>query len=348
VSSLPRVAVLGAGRIARMFHLRVLARLGAEVVAVADPDPEARRLAATDAPMAQLHTSWEDAIAQPDVEAVVVCLPTHLHVLAACAAFAAGKHVYVEKPLAPELDGAEEVATAWRAAGTVGMVGLNFRFQPLVVDARRRVAAGQLGHVVAVRSLVASAPRDLPDWKQDRATGGGALLDLAVHHLDVVPFLLDDPITTVAATLRTVRTVDDTATLTLGMRSGLTTQVLASATTRQADRIELLGDEQTLTVDRYASDRVELAAVQQASDRAGRARATRSELAGATRRARSTLAPRDEPSFPASIGAFLRAASSGVQVAPSIADGVRVAAVVDAAERSAADAGAPVTVTTDR
>jgi predicted dehydrogenase len=341
VTHLPRVAVLGAGRIARMFHLRVLADLGADVVAVADPDPEATAAATDRFPGVATHRDWREAVDRDDVDAVVVCLPSGLHGDAARAALAAGRHVYVEKPLGLDLADADRTLAAWRATDRVGMVGLNFRFQPLVRDARRRVAAGQLGALVAVRTTVSSAPRELPAWKLDRATGGGALLDLAVHHLDLVPFVLDDPVASVAATCRSVRSVDDTVTLSLTTRGGVPVQVLASASTRQNDRLELFGDHQVLTVDRYGSDRVEVLPVQQGGDRRARAEAAREELARSVRRTTSTLAPSDERSFRAALGAFLRGCATGVAPAPSIADGRTVAAVTDAARRSIEAGGSP-------
>jgi myo-inositol 2-dehydrogenase / D-chiro-inositol 1-dehydrogenase len=344
MSCRPRVAVLGNGRIARMFHLRVLAGLGAEVTAVADPDPDATAAARDRFPGATVHADWRDAVVQPDVEAVVVCLPSHLHAEAAEVAFRAGRHVYVEKPLALDPDEAAHLVDVWDAAGTIGMVGLNFRFQPLVREARRRLAAGELGRLVAVRGTVASPPRDLPAWKRDRATGGGALLDLAVHHLDIVPFVLDDPVVEVAARQRSVRDPDDTTVLTLTTRSGVPVQLLASASTRQTDRIELLGDTSVLTLDRFASGAVELRPVQQDTDRRARATAAVAELGRSRRRALATLAPSDEPSFTAALGTFLRACAAGLQPTPSIADGATVTRVTDAARRSIAAGGAPLSV----
>lgn len=341
MSDLPRVAVLGAGRIARMFHLPALARLGASVAVVADPDVHARQEAGRVRPDARLVDDWRDAVAASDVEAVVVCLPSHLHVEAASAAFDAGRHVYVEKPLALDIDGAQRVERAWRRSGRTGAVGFNFRFQPLVVDARRRIAAGELGRLVAVRALVCSPPRDLPGWKRRRRTGGGALLDLAVHHLDLAAHLTDRRVVEVAAHVRSVATDGDTAALTLTLEGGLDAQVLASSSSRQTDAVEVLGDRATLWFDRFRSDRVEIAPAVHGDDRRARARAGRREAGGALRRVVRTVAPAPEISYAASLGAFLRAAAAGIQPRPSIADGVRIARLVDAAERSVAAGGEP-------
>lgn len=319
-----------------MFHLPALAGIGAAVTVVADPEPAARTAARRVLPSAAAADDWRVAVARPDVDAVVVCLPSHLHAPAAIAAFEAGRHAYVEKPLALDLDAALAVEAAWREAGTVGVVGFNFRYQPLVLDARRRVAAGEPGRVVAAVSQMCSAPRPTPAWKRARATGGGALVDLAVHHLDLLPFVLDDPVAAVSARLRSVRGEADTVTLTLQLQSGVTAQVLASAATRQTDRVEILGDRAVVRFDRFRSGRVEVAPVAAGDDRAARARAAAAELAVATRRIARTAAPPAEMSFAASLGAFLQGCRTGVQPTPSITDGVRVAAIVAAAERSAA------------
>lgn len=221
------VGLLGCGRIARMFHLLVLSSLdSARLVAVADADLAALRAAQAIVPEAVGVGHVEALLAVPGVDAVVVCLSTHLHADAAVAAFDAGRHVYVEKPLALDAAAAARVREACSASGRTGLVGFNFRFHPLVGAAREAVAAGALGQVVGIRTAFSSAPRELPEWKRDRATGGGALLDLASHHVDLLRHLTGSEITAVSATIATHRSADDTATLTLRLTSGVTAQVL--------------------------------------------------------------------------------------------------------------------------
>lgn len=158
------VGLIGCGRIARMFHLPILSGLpDARLVAVADSDPEARAAALQVAPEAVGAHDADALLELPEIDAVVICLPSHLHADAAVAAFAAAKHVYVEKPLATDLADPRRIRDAWLSSGTVGVIGFNFRFHPLHQAARRVVGNGTLGKLLAVRSVFTSAPRELPE-----------------------------------------------------------------------------------------------------------------------------------------------------------------------------------------
>ena len=186
-----RVGVIGAGAIAMAHHLPALARApGATVVAVADPDPGARDRAGR-AVDADVLDDPGALLARGDLDAVVIGAPSHLHADLATAAAQAGLHAYIEKPVAIDAAGAERVRRAVEAAGTVAVVGLNRRMHPLYRQARRLVARGRIGPLVAAQTIF-SEPFDLggmPEWKRDRSTGGGVLLDLASHHLDQLRWL---------------------------------------------------------------------------------------------------------------------------------------------------------------
>lgn len=339
-----RVGLLGCGRIARYFHLRALVEHpDVDLAVVADPSAEAREAAGAAAPGTRLEADWTRVIADRDVDAVVVCLPTDLHVAAAVAALEAGIAVYVEKPVAIDADGLEALRAARAAApGVVASAGLNFRHHPLYEAAGRTLAAGDLGRLLTVRTTFAAAPRDLPVWKRSRATGGGALLDLATHHVDLVRLLLGE-VTTVSASVRTLRTDADTATFTLGLADGLDVQGLVTLSGVQQDRIEVLGDAGEMVLDRYRSPVPQLRRPLAGDGRAARARGAGRELGRAVAAARGVAAPPADPSFAAALGAFVGAVASGAPAAPTLEDGMRSLEVVLAAERSAAEA-APVTL----
>jgi predicted dehydrogenase len=160
-----KIGLIGCGRLAQFVHLRVLTRLpGARIVALADSDEG--RLANAQAMVrgAETFCDYHALLRSDSVEAVVICLPTGMHADAARAAFTAGKHVYLEKPIATDLAGADAVIAAYRASGRVGQIGFNYRYHPAYVEAKRRIATGELGNVVAVRSAFCAAARDLPRW----------------------------------------------------------------------------------------------------------------------------------------------------------------------------------------
>jgi predicted dehydrogenase len=128
-----RVAVAGAGYWG-VNHVRAFAHLaGAELTMVCDPDEAQRKKALAIAPRARAGSSLEEALAAPDVDAVVLATPAKLHAAQALAALAAGKHVFVEKPMALTLADAEAVARAAAAAsGRVLLVGHLMVYHPAV------------------------------------------------------------------------------------------------------------------------------------------------------------------------------------------------------------------------
>ena len=173
-----RVGLLGAGRIARRFHLPILASMpGVDLVAVAEPMADARDACLTLAPgTASFHADFAELLDAHPLDAVVICLPPALHSRAAVAGFARGLHVYVEKPLAISAGDGRGMLDAWRRAGTVGMVGFNHRFHPLARALKDEVARGRVGDVTRVRTAFAGAQRTLPAWKRAREFwrwGGG-------------------------------------------------------------------------------------------------------------------------------------------------------------------------------
>lgn len=142
---------------------------------------------------AEATTDLDAVLRDPEVDAVDVCIPTPAHRDAAERALAAGKHVFLEKPIALTLEDADAIVRAADKSGTVFMVGLVLRFWPEYVELRRRVAAGELGHVNAVATRRLSAPADWAEWFADRSQTGGTAVDLLVHDFDQMNWLLGAP-----------------------------------------------------------------------------------------------------------------------------------------------------------
>ena len=179
-----------------------------------------------------------------------ICVPPHLHAPCAIAAFDAGLHVYLEKPLAPSSTEGARVVDAWRRAGKVGMMGFNFRFHPQVERIRQRLRAGDIGTPLGVRSVFTILPHELPEWKRTRRTGGGVLLDLASHHVDLVHHLLDDPVVRVYASARSLRGEGDHAAVQLELASGAMAQIFVSLGSVDENRMEIVGTSGKLVMDR--------------------------------------------------------------------------------------------------
>jgi predicted dehydrogenase len=331
-----RLGILGCGAISRAAHLRSLARIrGGRVIALADTSPANLAAAGPLAPDARAVADYGDVLEMTDVDAVIIALPPALHAAAAIAALERGKHVYVEKPLATSVADATRVVDAWRQAGLTAMMGFNYRYNPLVGEARAAIASGAIGTPVSIRTVFATPRRPTPAWKQQRESGGGVLLDLAVHHIDLVRFLLDTEIAHVTADVRSIQSEHDTAALQLGLTNGCIAQVMCSLGTIDDDRIEIHGSAGRLTIDRYRSLRVEVTA----ADAAGTLGVAATRFAGEMRALpyaiRKLRSPMHDPSFPAAMSAFVQAIAGGTPATPTLTDGLETIATVEAAEQSA-------------
>jgi predicted dehydrogenase len=207
-----RVAVIGCGLVAQRSHLPAYqASDEADLVAVSSGRSETARTAAEQFGARKVHATWQKAVADPEVEAVDICTPNALHAPIAIAAARAGKHVLVEKPMALSLDEADAMIAAAREAGVTLMVAHNLRFAPIYEQVKRIVAEGAIGMPLAARGVFMHAGPDefwgaTSDWFwQAETAGGGALIDMGIHMIDLLRWFIDRPV--VEVTSMTSRTL---------------------------------------------------------------------------------------------------------------------------------------------
>lgn len=173
----------------------------AQIVAYVDPQPEMLRQlrAALDLPAAQCFTTLEAALAAAEADAVLVTTALAGHVPVALAALAADKHVLVEKPFAPSLAEARQVVALAAQRRCVLMVSQNYRFYPAAQTAAALIREGRLGPVGAVsvqfRKYANTEPRGT-HWHY--ALPQPLLIDMAIHHFDLMRFVLGQQPTTIS------------------------------------------------------------------------------------------------------------------------------------------------------
>ena len=192
-----RVGVIGCGRAACDLHLPALARVrDAEAIAIADPDRTALERAGDRFGVPRRSEDYRELLADEAIEAVCVAAPTHLHAEVGLAALDAGKHVFVEKPLALSLDECDLLVERATESGLTTMVGFNLRWHHHVRGARELIQRGELGELSLLSSAFMSPSllREVPSWRADPARGGGLLALQAVHHLDLWRYLLGQEI----------------------------------------------------------------------------------------------------------------------------------------------------------
>jgi predicted dehydrogenase len=139
------------------------------------------------------YTSWKELVADPDIDAVDICLPTDLHAEVTVAALGNGKHVLCEKPMALTVQECERMMAAAAQAERILMVGQVLRFWPEYEELERIIQSGEYG---SVRSATFVRRSGLPDWSRwltDESRSGGAVLDLLLHDVDQVVLLFGMP-----------------------------------------------------------------------------------------------------------------------------------------------------------
>lgn len=185
-----RVGVIGAGLIGGA-HLAAYANMPeAEVVGVADGNPD-RASAAAGTVGARPYGSYEELVAAEEVDIIDVCLPTALHRDFAVRAARDGKHVILEKPMARNLEDAGEILEAFEESGTRLFVGQVVRFFPEYVRIKELYDGGALGEVGVVRTSRKSPfLRGWNDWYADRRASGGVMVDMLIHDFDFLRWML--------------------------------------------------------------------------------------------------------------------------------------------------------------
>ena len=190
-----RVAIAGGGIVGLDHAAAYGAQPDAELVAVLGRDAE-RTAAVADRLGVRAYTDLDDLLKTERLDAMSVCTPTATHRPVVEAAAVAGIHILLEKPMATTVDDCDAIDRVCRAAGVVLMLGFTHRFHPELLEARRRIAAGEIGPPGLAQDVFTFGEHGpWPDWYYDRATsGGGELMHDAVHMVDRLAWLLDDPI----------------------------------------------------------------------------------------------------------------------------------------------------------
>jgi len=194
------VGVIGAGNYSRATLMPALRRTRAAIAYVADLQGAAARHLADKYRAEQAVTDYQLILDDPRVDAVIVAVRHDLHARLICEALSAGKHVFVEKPLATDAaDLARVLAAADKAPDRLVMVGFNRRFSPHTVRLRELLAERSQPLCMTVTVNAGELPAD--HWTHDPAVGGGRIVGEACHFIDLMVHLAGAEVRTVAATM---------------------------------------------------------------------------------------------------------------------------------------------------
>jgi myo-inositol 2-dehydrogenase/D-chiro-inositol 1-dehydrogenase/scyllo-inositol 2-dehydrogenase (NAD+) len=184
------VVLVGAGRAGKV-HAKSLTQYlpNARAVGVVDSTTETLHATANEFGIEARHTSLEEAIGKLQFDAVVITTPTFTHKDLAVQAAQAGKHVFVEKPMALSLAECDAMIAAANDNGVILQLGFMRRFSPEFVSAYERIQAGEIGTPTLVKSLT-HGPGLPPPWARDLETSNGMLAEVNSHDWDCVRWLM--------------------------------------------------------------------------------------------------------------------------------------------------------------
>jgi 1,5-anhydro-D-fructose reductase (1,5-anhydro-D-mannitol-forming) len=194
-------AIAGLGKIASTQIAPAIARSATStLVSVVSRDQAKAEAFAKEHGARRGTNTYQDMLADPEVDAVYIATPNAMHAGQVIEAAAAGKHVLCDKPLATSVADAERAVDACHSSGVRLGITFQTRFHDGVAEARRLVSDGALGRPVIAQVQV-SAGRNLPvSWRLDPELAGlGTINNLGVHGLDVLRYILDDEVTEVTA-----------------------------------------------------------------------------------------------------------------------------------------------------
>jgi predicted dehydrogenase len=261
-----RIGVIGCGLIAQRSHFPAYAAAPeASIEAVVSLDSAEAEDAVARFGAKRILPSWEAAVADPGIDAIDICTPNYLHAPIAIAAARAGKHVFVEKPMATRLEDADEMVQAARENGVHLTVGHNLRFAPIFQTMHEAMQEHIIGRPFAARAVYMHAGPDeawgsASPWFWDATmAGGGALLDMGIHIIDALRWIIGRRVLEVSAmTSRQVKPTfaDDTAFVLLRFEDDVVASVQAAWSARPTSDRELVihGEEGNIAMGRSSGE----------------------------------------------------------------------------------------------
>lgn len=250
MSTAVRWGLLATGGIARSFA-RDLLDAGHVVTAVGSRAPGAATAFAAEFGIPNPHGSYEQLVADPEVDAVYVATPHPMHLDGALLAIAAGKHVLVEKPFTLNAAQARRIADAAHDAGVIVMEAMWTRYLPHMVRLRELLAAGAIGDVrTVIADHTQALPTDPAHRLQNPELGGGALLDLGIYPVSFAVDVLGLPTAVMAHATMTPTGVDRQTAIVLEHDGGRQAVLHCALDTAGSNRAVVLGTEGAIELDR--------------------------------------------------------------------------------------------------
>jgi predicted dehydrogenase len=188
-----KFAVIGTGVIGELRAKSVIENNATTLLGVADADVS-RAQKAVGGSGARAVADYRTLIDDRSVDAVIISTPVHLHEEMALSSFAAGKHVFCEKPLSNSVDSCRRIFDAARASGKTLAVGFNHRYYPSVKFLKTAIDEGRIGTIDHLRVFGGhdGLANFRAEWMYKGSSGGGAMMDVGIHMTDLTRYVLGE------------------------------------------------------------------------------------------------------------------------------------------------------------
>lgn len=247
------VGIIGAGNFTGAVILPTLSALGAKMKYVASAKGLSGTTLAKKYQVACSTTRYQDILEDPEVDAVLITTRHNAHAAQVIEALQAGKHVFVEKPLALTAAEINDITDVYQRSGKTLTVGFNRRFSPFILDAKK-----QLGHSGPLNIIATMNAGAIPSqhWTQDMRTGGGRIIGEACHYIDLMVALTGSLVESVVmnALGPNVQENTDNASILLRFQNGSQGVINYFSNGSKAyskERIEIFSQNRTIVIDNF-------------------------------------------------------------------------------------------------
>lgn len=247
------IGIIGAGNFTGAIILPMLGALGAKMKYIASAKGLSGTTLAKKYKVACSTTRYQDMLEDPEVDAIMITTRHHAHAAQVMEALKAGKHVFVEKPLAITQEDINSIAEVYRQSGKTLTVGFNRRFSPFIVDAKKHL--GQAGPMNIIATMNAGA---IPaqHWTQDMHTGGGRIIGEACHYIDLMIALTGSLVECVVMNALGPQAQENTDNASILLRfqngsQGVINYFSNGARSYSKERIEIFSQNRTMIIDNF-------------------------------------------------------------------------------------------------
>lgn len=191
-----RIGIVGAGGISEAHLQAIMLESRVHVQAIADVSLETARLQAEKHLIPHIYSDYKEMLSKEPIDIVIICTPNFLHAPVAIEALSQGKHVLTEKPMSMDVESAQQMKQKADACGRVLMVAQNNRFHGETMLLKKLMQQQKLGQIYHAKTAWVRR-NGIPGWgswfTQKHLAGGGSLIDIGVHMLDLTMWLMGFP-----------------------------------------------------------------------------------------------------------------------------------------------------------